>query len=49
MFFVGNAGGNGNLSDNLNAAALLCSIIHLDALMISAVSERYPMAVICLL
>ena len=47
-FFVDIAGGKGDLSDNLNAAAPSCCKFDEDALMISLVSEMYSTAVICL-
>jgi len=43
------AGGKGELSDDLNAAAPSCLEIDQNALTISSVPEMYPMAVICLL
>jgi len=46
--FADKAGGKGDLSDNLNAAAPSCWKSDQDALTISSVSEIYPMAVICL-
>jgi len=42
------AGGKGDLSDNSNAATPSCWKLDQDALMISSVSEMYPMAVNCL-
>jgi len=45
--FADQAGGKGDLSDSLNAAAPSCGKSEQDALMISFVSEMYPMAVIC--
>jgi len=48
-FFADKAGGKGDLSDNLNPAAPSCWKFDKDALMISSVSEMYPMAVICLI
>jgi len=47
-FFADKAGGKGDLSDNLNAAAPSCWKSDQDALMHSSVSEMYPTAVICL-
>jgi len=47
MFSVDKAGGKGDLSDNLNAAAPSCWKSDLDALTISSMSEMYPTAVIC--
>ena len=46
--FADKAGGKGDLSDSLNAAAPSCWESDQDALMISSVSEMYPTAVICL-
>jgi len=46
--FANKAGGKGDLSDNLNAAAPSCCKSDQDALTISSVSEMYPTAVICL-
>jgi hypothetical protein len=48
MSFPDKAGGKGDLSDNLNAAAPLCQNSDLEALTISSMSEMYPTAVICL-
>jgi len=45
--FVDRAGQNGDLSDNLNAAAPSCWKFDQEALMIPSVSEMYPLAVIC--
>jgi len=46
--FADQAGGTGDFSDNLNAAAQSCRKCDQDALRISSVSEMYPTAVICL-
>jgi len=46
--FADTAGGNGDLSDNLNAAAVNCWKIDKDALTLSSVSEMDPTAVIWL-
>jgi len=46
--FADKAGGKGNLSDNLNAAAPSCWKFDQDGLTISSLSEMYPMAVIWL-
>jgi len=46
--FSNTAGGKGDLSDNLNAAAQSCSKSDQDALTVSSVSEIYPTAVILL-
>ena len=46
-FFGDTAGGKGDLSDNINAAAPSCWTSDQDALMISSVSKTYPTAVIC--
>jgi len=46
--FADKAGGKGDLSDNLNAAAPSCWKSDQDALTISSVSEIYSTAVICL-
>jgi len=45
--FADNACGNGDLSDNVNAAIPPCWKFDQVALMIFSVSEIYPMAVIC--
>jgi hypothetical protein len=47
-FFADKAGGKGDLSYNLNEAAPSWSKNDQDGLTISAVSNMYPMAVICL-
>jgi hypothetical protein len=47
--FADKAGGKGNLSDNIYAAAPWCQMSGQDALMISSVSEIYAMDVICLI
>jgi len=46
--FADTGGGNGDLSDNLNAAAPSCWKSDEDALTLTPMSERYPRAVICL-
>jgi len=46
--FADKAGGKGDLSDNLNAAAQSCWKSDQDALTISSVSKMYPTVVICL-
>ena len=46
--FADIAGGKGDFTDNLNAAAPSCWKFDQDDLMISSVSEMYPMAVIWL-
>jgi len=46
--FADIAGGNGDLSDNLNAAAPSCWKSDQDALMLSSISGMYTTAVICL-
>jgi len=46
--FADKGGGNGDLSDNLNAATPSCWKSDQDALTISSVSEMYLTAVICL-
>jgi len=46
--FGDEAGGQGDLSDHLNAAAPSCWRSDQDALVISSVTEIYPTAVICL-
>jgi len=46
--FADKAGGKGDPSHNLNAATPSCWKNDLDALMISSISEMYPMAAICL-
>jgi len=45
--FADKAGGNGDLSDSLNAAAPSCWKSDQNALMISSVSKIYPTAVVC--
>jgi len=47
--FADKAGGKGDLSDNLNAAAPSVWTVHQEMFMILSVSEMNPMAVICLL
>jgi len=47
-FFAAKAGGNGDLSDNLNAAAPSCCKSAQAVLTISSVSEMYPTVVIYL-
>jgi hypothetical protein len=42
------AGGNDVLCDNSNAATPLCQISDQDALTITSMYERYPLAVNCL-
>jgi len=46
--FADKAGGKGDLSDNLNAAAPSCWKSDHNAFTISSVSEMYPTAVICM-
>jgi len=46
--FADKAGGKGDLSDNVSAAAQSCWKGDQDALTISSVSEMYPTAVTCL-
>jgi len=48
LTFADKAGGKGDLSDNLNAAAPSCWKFDQDSLVISLVSEMYLMAVICM-
>jgi len=45
--FADKGGGNGDLSDNLNASPQSCSNRDQDALKISSVSEKYPTGAIC--
>jgi len=46
--FADKAGGKGDLSVNVNAAAPSCSKFDRDALMVSSLSEMLPMAVSCM-
>ena len=48
-YFADNVGGKGDLSNSLNTAAPSCWESYQNALTISAVSEMYPTAVICLI
>ena len=48
IFFAGKAGGQGDISDNLNTATPSCQKVVYDALTISPVCEMYFIAAMCL-